>query len=421
MSSYTRVTILGAGRRAEMVIPDAEPLAAVLPDVLDLLEHAPGPVVLATRTGDHLDAGLSLAAQDVADGTPLWVVPVDQAPPPAEVTDITELTAVEHTRRADTWNPTWTRVAAGTAVAVLTGMATWSLSLAVAAAVLVGLVVAGSLLGRARRAPAAVMCAAGAVGAAVTVGVALPGGRPALLVALACLGLAGATVALVGALGFADRALGAGGVVSTVLVLVVLGIVETGADLAGAAAVGAAGAVLVVGLAPGFAMTASGLAGLDDRLVTGESTPRAPARTTVDAAYRSLTWVTVAAATVAGVCGALLVTAGTWGRLLAGVVAVVLFLRMRVLPLVPQRLVLAMTGLAVTVASLAQMPAAALVACAAVLALGVLLVVSARLAPVVVARLNRLGDVVETLAVVAMLPLVLACWGVFADLVEAFA
>ena len=86
MTDYTRVTIQGEGRKADLVLPDDEPIAAVLPDVLSLLdestERSARPVVLMTTVGEQLSPSLTLAEQDVEHGSILRLVRVDEAPPP---------------------------------------------------------------------------------------------------------------------------------------------------------------------------------------------------------------------------------------------------------------------------------------------------------------------------------------------------
>lgn len=420
MTTYTRLTLIGPDRRADLVVPDAEPVAAVLPDILSLLEQPPGPVALVTRTGEQLDTDRSLTEQEVVDGTPLWVTALDQAPPPAQVADITDITAATHASRADAWSPHWALVSASSVVAVLTFLASRGLVQVAAVSVLVGLVTVACILARLGKTSLAVLSAAAGIGLAVQVALTLPD-DPGWLIALAGFGLIAAVVALVGVVGFGDRALGIGGTTGAVLVLAVFGIVEAGASTVNAAATAAVLGVVVLGITPGIAMTAAGLTGLDDRLVTGQDTARTEAQVSVDAAYRSLTWLTITAVVVAATCGAVTAGATPWGRPLAVAVAVVLALRMRVLPLVPQRVALAFGALGIAVALVAGLPTpgGATTATLCLIALVVAAVV-ARPSPVVVARLNRLADFAETFAMVVLVPLLLALWGVFGDLAGAF-
>ena len=88
MTRYTRVTVQGEGRKADLVLPDDEPIAAMLPDVLALLDEtgvqSARPVVLVTTVGDQLDLSLTLAEQVVEQGTILRIVRLEEAPPPPE-------------------------------------------------------------------------------------------------------------------------------------------------------------------------------------------------------------------------------------------------------------------------------------------------------------------------------------------------
>src|SRR5690606_41379016 len=52
--------------------------------------------------------------------------------------------------------------------------------------------------------------------------------------------------------------------------------------------------VALLGVLPGIAMTASGLTGLDDRVVEGQRVARESVERAVDRTHRSLTWATVA-------------------------------------------------------------------------------------------------------------------------------
>ncbi|MFS0702219.1 EsaB/YukD family protein, partial [Cellulomonas sp. 179-A 4D5 NHS] len=123
MTEYTRVTVQGEGRKADLVLPDDEPVAAMLPDVLSLLDDGQArsarPVALVTTVGDQLDPSLTLAEQAVAHGTILRVVRVDQAPPPPEVADVTDVAADAVQSRSDAWRPVWGVVAGAVLAGVL--------------------------------------------------------------------------------------------------------------------------------------------------------------------------------------------------------------------------------------------------------------------------------------------------------------
>ncbi|WP_258724394.1 type VII secretion integral membrane protein EccD [Cellulomonas sp. NS3] len=433
MTEYTRVTVQGEGRKADLVLPDDEPVAAMLPDVLSLLDDGQArsarPVALVTTVGDQLDPSLTLAEQAVAHGTLLRVVRVDQAPPPPEVADVTDVAADAVQSRSDAWRPVW-GVVAGAVLAGVLGFLAAGLAvrdLDVRAATLLGvcaaLAVVAALLARRDRTEPAVVAVAAAVGAAVVAARELTSGAPGET-ALVAFGLVGLLVAVVAAAGSRDTGLTLGGATAAALVGAVVGMHALDAEPTHTAAVVAVLGCLLVGLLPGIAMSVSGLNGLDDRVVEGRRVSRAEAHRAVGTTHRALTWSTVAAAVVTGACAWVLAGGeDPWSRLLAVAVAGVLLLRTRVFPLAPQRLALLAAGATPLVALLAELgrtdPARAL-AVAGVVLVVLALLVGARPREHVVARARRLGNVVELVAVVALVPLVLAHLGVFADLVETF-
>jgi type VII secretion integral membrane protein EccD len=437
VTDYTRVTVQGEGRKADLVLPDDEPLAAMLPEVLALLDdgHARSarPVALVTTVGDQLDPSLSLAEQAVGHGTILRVVRVDEAPPPPEVADVTDVAADAVTSRADVWRPVWGVVAAAAAAGVLAVLAadvsaragTTTSTLAWVVTVLT--VLAAVLARRAHRPPAVVLTTAGVGASLVLAGRLAPevgGSGPLGAIALVWFGLACVVVAVVGAVGFADVAVALGGAVGAALVAGAVGTAVVGWDPADAAAVVAVLGTVLLGLLPGLAMSVSGLSGLDDRVVEGRRVPRTVAVRAVDATHRGLTWATVATAVVTGTaCWALAGEPDAWARALAAAAGTVVLLRARILPLAPQRLAVLAAGAApwgALVVDLGRTDPPRAVALAAAVVLLLALVVGRRPGDHAVARLRRLANVAELVAVLSLVPLLLAHLGVFADLVGTF-
>jgi len=436
VTEYTRVTVQGEGRKADLVLPDDEPVAAMLPDVLSLLredrDRSARPVVLVTTVGEQLDPSLTLAEQAVGHGTLLRVVRMDEAPPPPEVADVTDIAADAVQSRADVWRPVWGVVAAAALAGVLAAFgadvaARTGTTLATLAGAAAAMTVFAAALGRREHGGPGVVSAAAAVGvvAVLAHGLAGPGADGSLgATALVWFGLASVVVAVVGVVGFADRALGLGGAVGAALVAGVAATRAAGWDPGDTAAVAALLGTLLLGLLPGIAMSVSGLSGLDDRVVEGRRVPRTVAHRAVESTHRGLTWATVATAVVTGAASWTLAgEAGTWARLLAAAAGVVVLLRARTMPLAPQRLALLAAGVAPWLALLVTLgradPGRALtVAGVGVLALA--LVVGRRPGEHALARLRRLANVAELLAVLALVPLLLAHLGVFADLVGTF-
>jgi hypothetical protein len=63
VSGFTRLTIVGRSRKAEIVVPGDETIAALIPQLMDLLEERTGsvarPLTLVRATGQQLDTALT--------------------------------------------------------------------------------------------------------------------------------------------------------------------------------------------------------------------------------------------------------------------------------------------------------------------------------------------------------------------------
>ena len=122
MTDYTRLTIRGTANAADLVLPSDEPLAAMLPDVLSLLDEPAAsarPLTLVTVLGEQLNTALSLDEQDVRQGAIVALVRLDEAPPPPEVADITQLAGESIGERADRWRREWAVLAVALATLVI--------------------------------------------------------------------------------------------------------------------------------------------------------------------------------------------------------------------------------------------------------------------------------------------------------------
>lgn len=432
MTDYTRVTIQGEGRKADLVLPDDEPIAAVLPEVLSLLDETTDrssrPVVLMTTVGEQLSPALTLAEQEVEHGTILRLVRVDEAPPPPEVADVTDLMGAAVETRSDAWRPAW-GVGAAAAIAAIAGF------LAGPAAILNGftatqvglgfvvlLTLAVVIARRRRTGPAIVLTAAVVGGLAVVTGFVLaqtglshPGAS-----LLVWFGLTGLVVGLVAAVGFKDVPLAVGGGVALLFTGAWILMHRAAMDTEHVAAWVAIVGVVLLGLLPGVAMTASGLTGLDDRVVEGQRVSRPAVERAVDATHRALTWATVAVVLPTSLSAWLLASSDQpAAQGICAAVGLALLLRTQVLPLAPQRLALIAGGVLpiVTLAFTVLMSpgSATLAAIALIVALTVL--VGVRVSENTRARLRRYAGMLEMLAVLALAPLLLWLLGVFSDLV----
>ncbi|CAM5236708.1 Type VII secretion integral membrane protein EccD OS=Streptomyces alboniger OX=132473 GN=eccD PE=3 SV=1 [Streptomyces alboniger] len=445
-TALSRVTLVGERRRVDLVLPSQEPVGLLLPEVLRLLGDEAGerPMLrhLVTTDGSALAHDSTLEAAGIADGAVLRLVRAEDAPSAPVVHDVTDEAADDLDVRAWRWRPRARRAVAGLATVV------WALVAGLLARrevepstvgnALLGTgafaALAGALLGWARRAglAATLLVTAGALGAlgtwtladahswagatllagtAVSVAVALlllgwfsPLGRGALIGAAA---LFGCLVAWEAAIALQD---GAG----------------TSAGQARAGALLAVMSVVVLGVLPRLALMASGLSGLDDRRSGGTSVSRYRVGTALTATHRGLALATVVLAASAAAAGVMVLRAPTvWTVLLAGVTAVVLALRARAFPLVAEVVGLLVAAAVIVVALLvvwlARAAAGGPLAVLVALALVPLVVLAVEPAEHVRVRLRRMGDVVESVGVIAMLPLAIGAFGVYGRLLDTFA
>jgi hypothetical protein len=250
-------------------------------------------------------------------------------------------------------------------------------------------------------------------------------GESALIAAAVVIATA-STVVLVGlGVGLRRPGAAAGGAVGAVVATLLGVLVVAGVDAAAAAAITGTVAAFATGPLPWIALSAAGLTALDRRVAEGERVTRPRASASIDDAYSALTWSVAALAAVLAVCGVALVLADElWSGLLAVALALTAALRSRAFPLRSQIWSLwGAVALIVAVAVLTHLSgpdgwvgAAVALGAAVVVAVGVLV----RPAPHTRARLRGFGNVIETLAVVSLLPLVLGALGVYGELLGMF-
>ncbi len=79
-----------------------------MPRLMELLDEPAGsvvrPLTLVRPTGEQLDVGLTIADQQVSDGELLRLVRSDDAPPPPEVADVTDVLGDSMRDRAGLWS-----------------------------------------------------------------------------------------------------------------------------------------------------------------------------------------------------------------------------------------------------------------------------------------------------------------------------
>ncbi|MFD8304424.1 EsaB/YukD family protein [Streptomyces sp. NPDC059690] len=430
--ALSRVTLVSERRRVELVLPSQEPVGRLLPEVLRLLDDRVGtrPQTrhLVTADGGVLAPEASLESAGVIDGDVLRLV-----------RGVTGEAAADQDARAWRWGAPVGRVVAGGAVVGWALIASLlarrefdaaevggALLVVAALAALAGALFAR--IGDGRGAAGVLVAAGGAVGVFGVWSLADAQGWSGAVRLAGVAGVVAVAVALLGWCSPLGRAgfFGAVAVVGSAVCWEVAVAVTT---------VGRAGAVLGVvsvvalGLLPRFALTASGLSGLDDRRSGESSVSRYQVSAALAATHRGLalaTLVTAGSAAVGGVLALRTVNVGT--VTLAFAVALVLALRSRAYPLVPEVVALLLAGAVVAVRLAwvwaerggtggADGAVAALVA-AALVALGVLVV---RPSERVRVRLTRIGDVLESVGVIALFPLVIGVLGVYGRLLGTFA
>ncbi|WP_030780639.1 type VII secretion integral membrane protein EccD [Streptomyces sp. NRRL S-920] len=445
-TALSRVTLVGERRRVDLVLPSQEPVGLLLPEVLRLLDDqaAARPMLrhLVTADGSALAHDSTLESARIPDGAVLRLVRAEDAPSAPVVHDVTDEAADDLGGRAWRWQPSARRVVAGLATvvwALAAGvLARGEFELAAAGRALVGVAVlagvAGALLGRMKRRAlsATLIVCAGTVGAL---------GAWTLADANDWSGavrLAGVVLAATLTLLFLGwfSPLGRGALIGAVAALGCLVLWEASLALQGGARMATeqtrAGALLavvslvVLGVLPRLALMASGLSGLDDQRSSGSSVSRYRVDTALTSTHRGLAIATVVSAVSAAAAGVMTLSAPTvWTWLLAAVTAVVLALRARAFPLVAEVVALvaaaAVVVVALVVVWLERSPAAGPLAVLVVLALTSLVVLAVQPPEHVRVRLRRAGDLVESVGVIALLPLVIGVFGVYGRLLDTFA
>ena len=436
MTDFTRLTLIGSARKADLVVPNDEAVAGLMPRFMELLDEPTGsivrPLTLVRPTGEQLDVTLTMADQEVADGELLRLVRSDDAPPPPEVADVTDVLGESMRDRAGVWSRSTRELTGAIAIGVFSCAAAAQLagSPILLTATVLGLSIIALIVGRffVRWLCVALTTAALGVTAALVWGFTATLGQPPVLRLLAAIvgfaALGWISLGLGYGLGLRSRPAWFGALVGLPLSALPMIIVALGWRVEEAAAVTAAIAVVVCGMLPRLALAASGLTGLDDQVVEGHPRRREDVSLTVNDAYRLLSWVSFAVAIPIAMTGAVLVTSGeAWTVAVGLVVLTITALRTRAFPLAAQQMALWFAVLGGGLIGLIGQPRLAPPELAmifvGVAALAVVMVL-ARPAAHQRAFLRRIGNFVEALAVIALIPLLLGMFGVFADLLRAF-
>ena len=436
MSTFTRVTVLGSRKRVDLVAPGDEAVAALIAQLVELLdertESAARPMTLIRASGDQLGAEESLDEQGVRAGDVLRLVRVDDAPAPPEVADVTDVVAESRDGQRALWADVHRITAACIGITLLTGIASSLLvgdgampELGVGALLLLVSATVLGLTGVDRLALALTAAALGltlptAVQAAL---VWMPQGSSLPVTAFSVTGAAWLVIGVAVGIGLRRRALLRGAIVGVAASAIALGVDLLGMTVVEESAIIGVVSVVVIGLLPWYAMTASGLTGLDDLVIAGTLSDRETLRSTVDDAYRSLSWASLAAAIPASIAvSALVATDESWPLALGVSLTLVLALRTRAFPLAWQALPLwgavAVVAVAAAIAHV-QARDGVVIGLGAAAAACVLACV-ARPTVQTRARLRRIGNRIETIAVVALVPCAIGVFGIYPTLLGTF-
>ncbi|MCL6671245.1 EsaB/YukD family protein [Streptomyces panaciradicis] len=427
--ALSRVTLVGERRRVELVLPSREPVARLLPEVLRLLDPPasarPQTRYLVAADGSVLGPDATLESAGVVDGAVLRLV-----------RGVADGAAADLDVPGRRWGATAGRAVAGCAVvawasgAALLARREFDAAEVGAVLLVVALLaaLAGALFARVGdgRGVSAVLVVAG--GALAVFGVWSLADAQGWSGALRFAGVAGVAAVFLALLGWCSP-LGRTGFVGAVAVLggalcweaaVAVAPVERAGALLGVVS------VVALGLLSRFALTASGLSGLDDRRSGASSVSRYQVSTALAATHRDLslaTYVTAGSAAVGGVL--VLRTVNGWTVTLALALALVLGLRARACPLVPDVVAVFAAGGVVAV-RLAWVwadrgGAGGAVAALVAAAVGSLSVLVVRPTERMRTRMRRCADAFESAGVIVLLPLLVGVFGVYGRLLGTFA
>jgi len=434
MSELTKITVVGETRRVTLVIPADEPFGAHVPEIARLLGRPAANAVLTTAYGEQIDLAHAPDDQGVLDGAVLRLLEAAQLPAPPEVTDVTDRVAELRDDARGAWNEAHRLVAGAVGLGALSagaGIALSALAGGWTTVVLVGLTtIAATIAGRVRRDALGLLLLGAALGATLPTAMWLaglfPGDKvPGAGVAAVLVGLAWVVLAAV--VGLGSRSLGAalGAAVGILLTAAVAVLPLVGVDPTGTAAVVAALGILALGLLPALAVAASGLASLDDEVIAGALPGRDRVATSLAESFRITAWAVAAVAVwLAPALAVLLGSGELWPMLVGAAVAVTAMLRTRVVPMAVPRWMLWVAALGGTVAGIGiapTVPDAARLALAIAGAIMLSVLVLARPSVQGRIRARRAGDLLETLATVAIVPFVIGAFGVYDVLLGVFA
>lgn len=433
---YTRVTVIGTRRKADLVLPDDHPVDSLLPEIATLLDEPKtggAPLTLTTLLGDRVDGAVALAEQGLDHGSILRLVSLDDAPQPPDVAEVTEAVADAVVTHGGRWSSRLTAITVAVVVAVF-AVVTGSL-LPGAGAVTIGIVctlaaaLVGAVLAR-RDATAGRDALLGfSMGSAVPLGFRLAEllkaeALPTLVVGTAIgWALIWIVAVVVLELGARRRGILAGAVVAIATTAVVIVTALTDPELTVVAAVTGILAAALLGTASSVALATSGVVRLDDAATDGETVRRNDIDAAITQAFATQTAFIFALVPPLALSILLLSGSGTWEAGVAAALAVFAAARSRLFPIAIARLALiaaVVVPMSLWLVSTGDIAEGWRSTIGALVCIVLLVAATTRPSAPARARLRRFLSTIEMLAVIALVPLLLGVLGVFDDLLGAF-
>jgi type VII secretion integral membrane protein EccD len=437
-SGLVRVTVTSGTRRVDLVLPGAVPVAELVPELarsVGLLDASTvyGGYRLVTAEGRRLAADSGLTLQGVEDGVTLTVTAGIDDDPPRVYDDVVEAMTDVVERDLKPWEPASGRRTALSAAALLMGLGAVALLIqedsllaAVAAVTVAFALVSGAIvLSRAQReAEAAVAVAWMGAGYAAVAGLMLAPEGPFFDYPVAYAGAGALIAGLVCLVGLGEgRTLVIPPVVVGALFLAT-GMLMRATDFDPAVVLTVVLTVVVM-IGSVFPWLALGATRTQvDQLfsaadITADPAEIDPARVGADArvAHEILVAISGTVGLLLVVIAPLAVSLGLFGALLAVVCSLVVMLRTRQYRTGPEVLVGLVSGIlglvSVAVSLLVMFPEWQPVAAVVLAGSGGVLLAATLLPATPSVRRGRFGDVVESIALLALLPLAVLAVGVF--------
>ena len=386
MAGFTRLTVNGGSRRADVVVASDQPLASLMPRFMDLVDAEPdaGPYSLVRPIGDSLDLTQDCVGNQVCDGEILYMVAQSDTPAPPVVSDVTDVVAGVRAKLPGQWSAQARQVVCAVSVAVAALLAGFFLPwgsmraewrLVTMAAVLVVLVATAVGLGRTGRRWGCVALCSAAGGLSVPAGICLasvfPSSFSLVTAALASACLICVVIGVGAGIGLPSRPAAAGAIVCGTLVLLSAVLVIVGVSHAHMYGVVAVMGAIVLGVIPGGAAFMLGWHG------------------------------------------------NRWAIALAVILVVIIALRTRSLPTALQRGVGWCAVLLVLSSLLVRHHPWPRVACFVLVDVVAAILAANPFPDYVRIRVRRWGDTLEKIALAATLPVLLGLFGVYGSLLRA--